>query len=95
MYHILCLVETKIHHASIDVHKFINWLKYSYISIHDGHGLKLMYDIQMHLDSFNTITSDDSKYIAITFNINTWKSIHIVFAYKIHSHLVSTFLNKL
>jgi hypothetical protein len=35
--------------------------KYSYISIHDGHGLMMMYDIHMHLDSFNTIISDGSK----------------------------------
>jgi hypothetical protein len=64
MSHILCLLETRIHHASIEVHKFINWLKYSYISIHNGHGLMMMYDIHMHLDSFNTITSDGLKYIA-------------------------------
>jgi hypothetical protein len=24
MFHILCLIETKVHHASTDVHKFIN-----------------------------------------------------------------------
>jgi hypothetical protein len=30
MFHILCLIETKIHHASIDVHKFINSSKYSW-----------------------------------------------------------------
>jgi len=53
-------IETIIHYVSIDVHKFINSLKYSYISIHDGHGLMMMYDIHMHLDSFNTITSDGS-----------------------------------
>jgi len=35
--HIVCLIETKIHHASRNVHKFINSSKYSYISIHDGH----------------------------------------------------------
>jgi len=69
--HIICLIETKIHHASIDVHKFINSLKYSYISIHDGHGLMMMYDIHMHLDSFNTITNDGLEYIVATFNINT------------------------
>jgi hypothetical protein len=62
MFHILCLIETKIHHASIDVHKFINSSKYSYNSIHDHHGLMMMYDVHMHLDSFNTITNDDSKY---------------------------------
>jgi hypothetical protein len=54
-----------------------------------------MYDIHMHLDSFNTITNDGSKFILITFNTNTWKSIHIVCVYKVHSCLVSTFLNKL
>jgi hypothetical protein len=58
--HILCLIETKIHHASIDVHTFINSSKYSYISIQDGHGLMMMYDIHIHLDSFNTITNDGS-----------------------------------
>ncbi len=70
MFHILCLIETKIHHASIDVHKFINSLKYSYISINYGHGLMMLYDIHMHLDSFNIITNDSSKYIATTFNIS-------------------------
>ncbi len=60
MFHILCLIETKIHHASIYVYKFINSLKYSYISIHDGTRLMMMYDIHMHLNSFNTITSDGS-----------------------------------
>jgi hypothetical protein len=70
---ILCLIETRIHHALTDVHKFINSLKYSYISIHDGHGLIMMYDIQMQLDYFNTIISDGLKYIT-TFNINTQKN---------------------
>jgi hypothetical protein len=71
MFHILCLIEKKIHHASIDVHKFINSSKYSYISIFDGHGLMIMYDIHMHLYSFNTITNDGSKYIVATFNVDT------------------------
>jgi len=31
MSHILCLIETRIHHALTKVHKFINSLKYSYI----------------------------------------------------------------
>jgi hypothetical protein len=31
MFHILCFIETRIHHTSIDVHKFINSSKYSYI----------------------------------------------------------------
>jgi hypothetical protein len=60
MFHILCLIETRIHDASTNVHKFINSSKYLYISIYDGHGLIMMYDIHMHLDSFNTITSDGS-----------------------------------
>jgi len=70
MSHILYLIEIKIHHASTYVHKFINPLKYSYISIHDGHGLMMMYDIHMHLDSFHTIINDGSKYIVATLNTN-------------------------
>jgi hypothetical protein len=62
MSYILCLIRTKIHHASINVHKFINSSNYSYISIHDGHGLMMMHDIHMYLSSFNIITSDDSEY---------------------------------
>jgi hypothetical protein len=58
MSYILCLIKTKIHNASIDVHKFVNLSKYSYISIHDVHRLMMMNDIHMHLDSFNTITSN-------------------------------------
>jgi hypothetical protein len=69
--HILCLIEIRIHHALIDMHKFINSSKYSYILIHDDHGLMMMYDIHMHLNSFNTITSDGSKYVATIFNTNT------------------------
>jgi hypothetical protein len=71
MSHILCFIETKIRHASIDVHKFINSSKYSYISIHVGHVLMMMYDIHMHLNSFNIIISDGSEYITTTFNNNT------------------------
>ncbi len=95
MFHILCLIETRIHHASIDVHKFLNSSKWSYISIHDDHGLMMMYDTHVHLDSFNTIINDGSEYITITFNINTWKSIHIVCVYKAHSCSIFTFLNNI
>ncbi len=63
MFHILCLLKTRIHSTSIDVHKFIHLSKYSCISIHDYHGLMMMYDVQVHLDSFNTITNDGFKYI--------------------------------
>jgi hypothetical protein len=91
MFHILCLIKTRIQHASIYVHKFINSSKYSYISIHDGRRLMMMYDIHMHLNSFNTITNNGSKYVT-TFNINTQK-IHIVCVYRVHSCLVFTFLN--
>jgi hypothetical protein len=66
MFHILCLIKIRIHHASTNVH------------IHDGHELMMMHDIHMLLNSFNTITSDGSKYIVATFNINTQKTIHIV-----------------
>ncbi len=91
--HILCLIKTRIYHASTNVHKFINSSKYSYISIHDSHGLMMMYDIHMHLDSFNTMTNDGSKYIAIILNINTQKEIYIVCVYKVHSCSIFTFLN--
>jgi len=95
MSHILCIIETRIHHASTYVHKFKNSLKYSYISIHDDHGLMMMYDIYMHLDSFNTIISDGSENVTTTFNINTRKKIKIVCAYKVHSCSIFTFLNNL
>ncbi len=72
MFHVLCLIKTRIHHASTNVHKFINSSKYSYISIYDGHGLMMMYNIDMDLDSVDTITSDGLEYIT-TFNINTQK----------------------
>ncbi len=54
-----------------DVHKFMNSSKYSYVSIHDGHGLMMMYDIHMHLDSFNVTTNNGLEYIIMTFYINT------------------------
>ncbi len=60
MPHILCLIETIIHHASTNVHKFTNSSKYSYISIHDNQGLMMMYDIHMHLNYFNIISNDSS-----------------------------------
>ncbi len=75
--------------------KFINSSKYTYISIRDGHGLMMTYDIHMHLDSFNTIISDGSKYISTILNINARKAIHIVCVYKAHSSSISTFLNNL
>ncbi len=93
MSHILCFIKTIIHHASIDVHKFINSSKYSYIAIHDGHELMMLHDIHMYLSSFNTITSDGSKHIS-TFNINTKKK-HIVCVYEGHSCPIFTFLNNL
>jgi hypothetical protein len=59
MSHILCISKTRIQHTLTDVHKFIDLSKYSYVSIHDGHGLMMMYDIYMHLDSLN-VTTDNS-----------------------------------
>jgi len=73
MFNILCLIKTRIHHASTNLHKFINSSMYSYISILRGHGLMMMYDILMPLDSFNTLINNGSKYIVATFNINTGK----------------------
>jgi hypothetical protein len=70
MFHILLFMKTRIHHTSTDVHKFIDSWKYSFVSIHDGHGLMMMYDIHMHLDSFNVTTSNGLEYIATSFNTN-------------------------
>jgi len=67
----------KKHHASIDVHKFMNSSKNSYISIHDDHGLMMLYDIHIHITSFNTIINDGLEYIMAIFNINTRKTIYI------------------
>ncbi len=91
MSHILCLIKTILHNASTYVHKFINSSKYSYISIHDGHGLMMMYDIQMHLNSFNTIINDGYEYISTIFNISTQKKR----VYKARSCSNSTFMNNL
>ncbi len=62
MFSILCFIKTRIHHASISVHKFINSSTYSYISIINGHWLMMKYDTHMHLNSFNTITNDGLEY---------------------------------
>jgi hypothetical protein len=61
------LIKTKIHHTSTNMHKSINSSIYSYISIFDGHGLMMMYDIYMHLNSFNIGINDVSEYITSTF----------------------------
>jgi hypothetical protein len=71
-----------MHHASTYVHKLINSSKYSYISIHDGHALMMMYDIYMHLNSFNAIISDGYEYITATFNINTHKRKNTICVYR-------------
>jgi hypothetical protein len=55
----------------------------------------MMYDIQMHFNSFNTIISDGSGYISKNLNINTQKAIHIVCVYRAHSCSIFTFLNNL
>jgi endonuclease/exonuclease/phosphatase family metal-dependent hydrolase len=54
-----------------------------------------MYDMHMHLVSFNTIINDGLEYIATTFNINTQKTLHILCVHKAHSCSISTFLNNL
>ncbi len=54
-----------------------------------------MYDIHMHLDSFNTITNDGLEYIVATFNTNTWNAIYIVCVYRAHSCSISTLLNNI
>ncbi len=54
------LQKQKICHKSIDVHKLINASKYSYVSIHDDHGLIMIFDMHMHLNSFDTTISHGS-----------------------------------
>ncbi len=49
----------------------------------------------MHLDSFNTITSDGSKYLVATFNTNTRKIIYVVCVYRVHSCSIFTFLKNI
>ncbi len=44
-FHILYLIKTIIHHASTNVHKFINSLKYLYTSIHGVNELMMMCNI--------------------------------------------------
>jgi hypothetical protein len=54
-----------------------------------------MYDIHMHLDSFNTITNDGLEYIATTFNTNTWNAIYFICVYRAHSCSISRLLNNI
>jgi K+-transporting ATPase c subunit len=51
----------------------------------------MMYDIQMHLNSFNTIINDGYEYISTIFNISTQKKR----VYKARSCSNSTFMNNL
>jgi hypothetical protein len=53
-----------------------------------------MYNAKMLLDSYYT-TCDGLEYISITFNIRTWRVIHIICVYKSHFSLISMFLNTL
>jgi len=54
----------------------------------------MMYDIHMHLDSFNIITNDGSEYIGATLILIHNKN-KIVCVYRIHSYSISTFLHNL
>ncbi len=90
---IFCLIQTKIHHASTNVYKFINSPKYSYISIHGGCGIMMMYDIHMHLTSFNTIIIDLVQNVQYQLLIFIHKKKHIVCVHRIHSCSIFTFLN--
>jgi hypothetical protein len=65
-------------------HMCANLSKYSYISIHDGHGLMMMNDIHIDLNFFNTIASDGLEYITTTFNIYTHKKILYMCIHFIH-----------
>jgi hypothetical protein len=69
--HNLCILETKIRLWN-DIEKIINTSKYSYISIYGGHGLIMMYNMQMLLHSYNIRTCNGFEYIVVTFDIKTW-----------------------
>ncbi len=60
MFHILCLMKTTIQHALTNMRKLINSSKYSYISIHDGYGLMMMYDIHRMHYFFKITTTNGS-----------------------------------
>jgi len=55
--------------SSNDIQKFINTSKYSYISIYDGHGLIVMYNMQMLLHSYDKTMCNGFEYIILTFSI--------------------------
>jgi hypothetical protein len=55
----------------------------------------MMYNTQMLLHSYYTTTCNGSENISTTFNIRTWRAIHIICVYRSHSSLISMFVNTL
>ncbi len=51
----------------------------------------MMYNTQMLLHSYYTPTCNGSENISTTFNIRTWRAIHIICVYRSHSSLISMF----
>jgi hypothetical protein len=49
----------------------MNMSTYFYITIHNGHGMKMMYDTHMLLCSYNAKTCNGSEFVLVTFNIKT------------------------
>jgi hypothetical protein len=74
----------------MNIHKFINISKYSYILIYDGYGLIMMYNTQLFLPSYNTTMCNKSKYKTITLNIINWKKSYNM-CYKNDSYFISMF----
>jgi hypothetical protein len=68
--HVLCSLRTKIQSLN-DIEKFINISKYSYISIYGGHGLIMIYNMQMLLHSYDKAIWNEFEYIIATFYIKT------------------------
>jgi hypothetical protein len=92
---ILCLIETRLQASSNEIHKFIDISKYNYLSAYDGHGLLMLYDKNMTLNSYEITTIDGSEYIMATFNSKTRNAIHVISVYKAHNCSITTFLKAL
>jgi hypothetical protein len=58
-------------HTHTHTHKFMNMSTYSYITIHNVHSMKMMYDTYMLLCSYNTKTCNEFEFVIVTFNIKT------------------------
>jgi hypothetical protein len=74
-------------------HTFMNMSTYFYITIHNGHGMKMMYDTHILLCSYNKKTCNGFEFVLVTFNIKTRKMIHIICVYRYYSCSIFAFLS--